>query len=170
MKRVGVLSLLFSITLVSVLAELPLLETALESKGGSSVPICSSVAFSFVVAPRNTTRFMFALEMVPTTQATWTMQLTRDNPETSFGLSDACALDSVTMTAGSGQSLVIVKSCGLLEGKWYVLVKTDSVTTGKFGFKPVAYRGVVNLLELYSPAKIYRRSLTFPFRQTRRRE
>lgn len=138
------LALLFCVAIVSVVADLPLLETAYEEKGGSAVPPCSSVAFTFVVPPMNTTKFMFAVEMVPTTKATWTMQLTRDNPESSFGVSDTCALDTTTLLAsGTGQSLVLVKSCGKMEGRWYVLVKSDASEIAKFSFKPVIYRGII---------------------------
>lgn len=141
-QRRELVSLLLCIAFACVMAELPLLETALESKGGSSVPPCSSVGFSFVVPTRNTTRFMFAIELAPSTAATWTMQLTRDNPESSFGLSDACAIDTLTQASnGPLQSLVLVKSCGLLEGKWYVLVKSTSPTVASFGFKPIVYKG-----------------------------
>lgn len=136
------LSLLFSLVFVTVLAEVPLLDTALQVSGGSVVAPCSSVAFTFVVPPRNTSRFMFAIELVPITQASWTMTLTRDNPETSFGVGDACALDTVTLSGPTpNPTLVLVKSCGKLEGKWFVTVKSDSAESARFAFNNITYRG-----------------------------
>lgn len=138
--KAEMLFLAFMTLLGATLGAVPPLQ---EAQAGASLPPCAPKAYYFDVVGSQGKPFIFVLEMVPATKANWNMYLTRDNPETPFGVAATCAIDSVVgKVADFPNSLVIEKSCGDVEGRWYVIVESDSPTVARFTFKAVQSKGM----------------------------
>lgn len=129
------------ITLIGTcLAAVPPLDSAL---AGDTLPPCTSKAFYFDIVGSKNVPYLFVVQMEPATKATWTLYLSRDNPETSFGYNASCAVDKAVLASSNfPNSLIIEKSCGDVEGRWYVVVESDSATTAQFSFQSVQSKGV----------------------------
>lgn len=116
-----------------------------EALAGANLPPCTSKAYYFDIVGSKDKAFLFVVEMVPATKANWTMYMTRDNPETAFGFTSTCAIDTAVLKASDFPNpLIIEKSCGEVEGRWYVVVESDSGTTARFAFKDVQSKGRQN--------------------------
>jgi hypothetical protein len=141
--KAKILFLAFISLIVTGLAAVPPIGDAI---AGAQLPPCTSRAFYFDIVGSVNKSFIFVVEMKPEVRANWTMYLTRDNPETSFGISSSCSIDSaVLLSQNYPKSLVIEKSCGDVEGRWYVIVESDSPTTARFTMMPIISRGLLSI-------------------------